>query len=355
MNLLDYGIVQYFKKPKTIIPEDSNTDIMDNIILLTILVYILAFLYIFISWRLDAKKEPKFPEAIFYPISLTKLLTLSILSFNIYLFYWFYRNYIYQKKRDNSSIMPVARGIFYSFWYYPIYASLEEDSKRRFDENRVLLKPLAILFAILFFASEIISSKEGIISLVAVIITPLFLIPLANYINYINTTTSKAYIYHSKWKLRHTFSVLIFIPLIIIVFGKEMSILPSETVVTGDKLIKYDIQYMHRKGIFPPNEKLLYFYSDAFLILRDDGNGFTQNNVFSYWKEDGKLYIKKANFNNIKKIDVIYAKTTSNNTTITITTKDNSSFILYISSVDALDKVFVKQLRYRWKEAKGLE
>jgi len=109
---------------------------------------------------------------------------------------------------------------------------------------------------------------------------------------------------------------------------------------------------MHRKGIFPANEKLLYFYSDAFLMIRNNGNGFTQNHVFSYWKEDNKLYIEKAHFNTIQKIDVNYSKGEFENTIVTITRKDNSSFSLYVSSIDALDKVFVRQLQNRWNKVK---
>lgn len=354
MKLLEYGIVQYFNEPETT-PENSTSDSEDItaiIILLVALLYIAAFLYIFISWRLDAKKEPEFPEALFYPTSLTKLIILSIITFNIYICYWFYRNYLYQKQRDNSSIMPIARGFFYNFWYYPLYVTLVEDSQKRFNENRVLIKPLAVLFAVLFFMSAVLSNTDGIRSIIALIITPLFLIPVVNYINYINTTRSEAYIYHSRWRLRHTFLALISVPLIMLVSAEELSLIPSDTVVKGEKIMQHDVQYMHRKGIFPANEKLLYFYSDAFLMIRNDGNGFTQNHVFSYWKEENKLYIEKAHFNTIQKIDVNYSKGEFENTIVTITRKDNSSFSLYVSSIDALDKVFVKQLQNRWNKVK---
>ncbi len=351
INILDYGIVKYFDKPKAI-PPSNDINTTDIITILVILAYIFALLYIFISWRSDAKKEPKFDEVVYYPMSLAKLFILSIVTLNIYIWYWFYRNYLYQKQRDDSSIMPIARGIFYNFWYYPLYASLEEDSKRRFDENKVLNKAVAFLFAILFLMGSIGTNQDGIISTIAFLIMPLFLMPLANYINYINTTSSKAYIYHSKWRLRHTFLVLMFIPFIMIIPAEEINLIPSGSVVKGEKLMEYDIKYMQRKGMFPANEELLYFYSDASFLIRNNGNGFTKNRVFSYWKEENKLSIKKANFNNIQNIDVIDARDESENTTVTITLKDNSTFLLYISSSKALDKVFVKELKYRWKQSK---
>lgn len=356
LNLLEYGIVQYFNEPEATTVNnttDESEDIVTIIILLIALLYLAAFLYIFISWRSDAKKEPEFHEAMFYPTSLVKLIALSIITFNIYLCYWFYRNYLYQKDRDNSSIMPIARGFFYNFWYYPLYATLAEDSQKRFDENRVLIKPLAVLFAILFFISVALSSRDGIMAMIAFLITPLFLIPLVNYINYINTTGSEAYMYHSRWRLRHTFLALISVPLIVLVSAEELSLIPSDAVVKGEKVMQHDIRFMHRKGMFPANEKLLYFYSDAFLMIRDDGNGFTPNHVFSYWKEENKLYIEKAHFNTIQKIDVNYSKGEFENTIVTITRKDNSNFSLYVSAIDALDKIFVKELQNRWEMAKS--
>ncbi len=354
LDLLEYGIVKSFSG-QTANTSDTNRTIEELLtafmpLLFTafiLLLYLGGLLYILISWRMDAKKQPAFPDAHFYPVSLTKLIVLSIVSFGIYTCYWFYKNYFYQKQKDGSTIMPVARGLFYIFWYYPLYQTLCDDSAKRYQENRVLIKPLAVLFAILFLLVGVLGSQDKFVAATNMAFA-LFLIPLANYINFINSEHSEAYVYNSRWRFRHTLLVLLSLPLLLLITASETNFIPSDKVVKGDELMAYDIQYMHRKGIFPPDEEPLYFYSDAFFMIRDDGNGFTDNYVFSYWRDNGELNVKKERFSNIKKIDVEYSDEIGENTIVNIIRNDNSSFLLYASSTDALDKVFVNQLRHQW-------
>lgn len=352
-DLLEYGIVQYDQTSadeKNI--QDDGDDMTESIIVLSLaLLYFGGLIYTIVSWRMDAKKEPDFEEVFYYPVSLPKLLILSFVSFGLYMTYWFYRNNLYKKIKEDSSIMPIARGIFFTFWYYPLYASLYDDSMQRFNENKVLFKPLAILFAVLFFIVNLLGNKDGAISIVFFIM-PLFLIPLANYINVVNGMTSAVYIYNSKWKLRHTVLVLLTVPLILLTIAEELNVMPNAKVVKGDQLMGYDVRYMQRKNVFPSNETILYFYSDAFWSIRDDGNGFTKNHVFSYWKEDGKLKVEKAHFSDIEEITVTYDDDRTSNTTITIARKDGSTFPLYISTDSSLDKVFAKELQMRWEMEK---
>ena len=147
--------------------------------------------------------------------------------------------------------------------------------------------------------------------------------------------------------------VLLSVPLFALMTAGEANLIPSDKVVKGDELMAYDIQYMHRKGIFPAEEEPLYFYSDALFMIRDDGNGFTDHYVFSYWKDEGRLNVEKEQFGNISKIDVKYSDGTGENTIVNIVRNDGSNFVLYVSSVDGLDKVFVRQLQRRWDTVKA--
>jgi len=53
---------------------------------------------------------------------------------------------------------------------------------------------------------------------------------------------------------------------------------------------------------FPPNENIIYFYSDALLNTLEDGNGFTDKHVFSYWKDDDSGFqFENEALKNIKK------------------------------------------------------
>ncbi|MDH5465741.1 MAG: hypothetical protein OEW60_08895, partial [Thiovulaceae bacterium] len=95
-------------------------------------------------------------------------------------------------------------------------------------------------------------------------------------------------------------------------------------------------------------------YSDAMLFIRDDGNGFTENSVFSYWDDKGELKIEKAKFSDIAKVEPTYSEDMLSNTIATVVRNDGSSFTLYISSEDGLDKKFVEELKKQWQKSKKL-
>jgi len=352
LDMLEYGIVKPFDVPAAA-NTDTSLSTSDLLIMLAALLFIAGLLYIIISWRLDAKKEPSFPQARFYPVSPVKMLVLSVMSYGLYICYWFYRNFVYKKQKEGTAIMPFVRAFFCTFWYYPLYLSLSEDSTERFGENRVLTMPLAVLFAALFLAVGFTANLEGIKSIVATIAFPILVLPLLNYINHINSENPEAYAYHSRWRFRHTVLVLISLPIFLLGSADEAKLLPSDAVVKGDELMAYDLKYMHRHGMFPSEEKPLYFYSDAFFSVRDDGNGFTDHYVFSYWRENGRLTVEKEFFGNVSKIDVQYADETGGNTTVKIVRSDGSDFLLYVSSEKALDKIFVEKLRQQWDAVKA--
>ena len=69
--------------------------------------------------------------------------------------------------------------------------------------------------------------------------------------------------------------------------------------------------------------------------------------------EAGGRFVEKEQFGNISKIDVKYSDGTGENTIVNIVRNDGSIFVLYVSSVDGLDKVFVRQLQRRWDTVKA--
>ncbi len=315
--------------------------------------YIIAMLYIFINWYLDFKKQPAFENAAFYPVSLIKLMALTFSTFGIYPVYWFYRNWKYAKTADKSSIMPIARGIFNLFWFYPLYRRLVKDSNERYQKNNVLIFPLAVLFAAIYFIAYPLIFNDYL-SLPALLAIPLLLLPLANYINHIETADNSAYRYNSRWLARHTATALLFIPLSAYTFFSDLNILPSEKVIEGSRIAERDIKYMQRKGIIPASEKIIYFYSDALFNMRDDGNGFTENHVFSYWDDDESGFtFQTEKLSQIKKIDIVLAKNIFEDTIITIVREDDSEFLLYVSGTKRLDRKFIRELKYRWKKSRA--
>jgi TonB family protein len=352
---VEYPIVEYFKVNAGADKESVDEWVSKNdIFLYIVLCYLCLIVFVVINWRIDATKAPVFSEAAFYPVSLTKLFLLSVGTLGIYSIYWFYRNWLYLKNKNKKSISPLARGLFDFLWFYPFYRRLVDDSMSRFKNNRLPSKLIAVLMAAGYFVIAMISNAVESLLWLSIIVAPLFIFPLANYINSINESDARAYQYNSRWLMRHWLVVAILSPLLMVGVLSEVNLIPNEAVVDGKQLWKHDTQYMQRKGIYPAGENILYFYSDAFLDMREDGNGFTESSVFSYWKDDdGELIIATAALNNVKKIETTFSNNSDENTTISVVREDGSDFILYVSAVNRKDRNFVKLLKANWRLARA--
>jgi uncharacterized protein with PQ loop repeat len=282
-----------------------------------------------------------------------KLTLLSVVTFGCYPVFYFYKNWQFIKRKNQSHIIPAMRALLNGFFYYSFYKILVNDSNTRYQENK--LPPIFIggVLALLYFLLYILSGIDAVI-IPCLLIAALLLLPLANYINHIEGYESKAYVHNSKWRPRHYLLCLLFLPLASLMVGESIGLLPSDRVVLGRQVLERDIRFMVNQGCFPANEKLRYFYSDAFLDIRDDGNGFTENTVFSYWLNgDGKLVSKSADLSAVKDLEVSYASEGDSNSTITVKTMADEEFVLYVSSEQDLDRRFIQHLKGNWQRARA--
>ena len=316
--------------------------------LIVVFSYIILFSLVILLWLYDSRRNPFTGETLYYPVSHFKLISLWVLSFGLYALYWFYKNWFYVKHRDGSSIMPTARGIFSHFWYYPLYSELKTDNNKRFDESHLPGKTLAVIYAISFLLLGLFSDM-GSFTILFLILSALLILPLANYINFINNNNA-AYAHNSKWSPRHYLLAFLSTPLLILTMGSEIGLTANEAVVSGNKVLSHNIKFMQRKGIMDTNDNLIYFYSGAFLNIHDDGNGITDRHVFSYWKDDnGDFNYETARFDEIKDIKTTFAKSWGDDTVIDIIKNDDTKFLLFISSTSKKDRLFVNALMDRWE------
>lgn len=330
----------------------STTEIAEtnpiNWYLFAIATYLILFILVISLWLYDSRNKPFTGESFYYPVSFLKLVCMWVFTFGIYSIYWFYKNWFYIKSRDTSSIMPTARGIFCQFWYYPLYSDLRLDNKSRFDINHLPGKFVATICAVIFFIISFFANT-GSFTILVLLTSVLLIAPLANYINFINNNNA-AYAHNSAWSFRHYLLTLLAIPLLALTMGSEFGLTPNEAVISGNKVLSHNIRFMQRKGIMNSDDNLLYFYSGAFFNIRDDGNGFTDRHVFSYWKDDNNEFnYETARFDEIKEIKTNWGKSWGDDTVIDIIRNDDSKFILFISNSDKKDKAFVETLMSHWK------
>lgn len=351
-DLTYYGIIDYYDTPAS---EDSPgdsiaDDVMVYLFLALIACYLISLIAAVIIWLLRKQKQLDQTEWLFAPTSPIKFYLLTVATFEIYAMYWCYRNWTYIKRRDESSIMPFWRALFSVIWFYPLCDELIEDSQKRFESNRALPQWMAGVFAVLYLILSIASNGDSIWSFVALILIPLVFLPQINYINYVNQRLSQDNTpIKSPWSKAQIAIVVFFLPMIVVIFGSESNLLANENVIDGDKIWAHDISFMIENNILDRGESIELFYSAAMLSIREDGNGFSDRQVFSYWKDNNGLNLDAAKFSEVQDIDIVFSESWDEDSVITITLNDGSDFILYVSSGDGRDKEFFRVLKQRWR------
>ena len=80
-----------------------------------------------ISTGQDTKKSTKDISGapIYFAVSPLKLVLMSICTMGIYELYWFYKNWVLIKERENSDIMPFWRAFFAYFFCYSFFKRVQ--------------------------------------------------------------------------------------------------------------------------------------------------------------------------------------------------------------------------------------
>lgn len=65
-------------------------------------------------------------EPVFFPVSKTKFILLSIASFGIYEVFWFYKNWQIMRDRDGMQVRPFWRAIFFPIWCFEFFKIVHE-------------------------------------------------------------------------------------------------------------------------------------------------------------------------------------------------------------------------------------
>jgi hypothetical protein len=207
------------------------------------------------------------------------------------------------------------------------------------------------VLAAAFLAAGIVAGITGY-AIVSILVSLTLVIPLANYINFVNRDNRPVLRHNSKWSARHVLLILVSAPLLLFLLGTETGLIPGERVVEGKALLSHNLKFLQRKGVVRPGDEIRYFYSDAFISIRGDGNGFSDRHVFSYWRDEGQFFLESATFDEIRDINITWG-TWDGNTIVEVVRRDNSRFALYVSAAGTRDKLFVDTLLDQWRQQRS--
>jgi hypothetical protein len=126
---------------------------------------------------------------LFYYVPVSRLVTMSILSYGAYDLYWMYKNYRYLKERDGLRISAFWRGILGVFFCQDLFKRIAGD--RTLYLNRpVKFSPdlLSSFWRALYFLSILTAFRNDpfrtlLVSLISAPLSATCLVPLQNYIN----------------------------------------------------------------------------------------------------------------------------------------------------------------------------
>jgi len=297
---------------------------------------------------LDRRKSLASENDIYYPVSSLKVFVLSIATLGIYFIYWFYKNWLYVKLRDQSSIIPWGRALFSGFWMYPLYLSLSREGAYKEQDIPKYRNMRYGLLAIGFFIGTALSGIDDVASYAALFLSIICLMPLVEKINHFTLHSNECYLFNSRWRPRHIIFIILGVSVISYDIASSINIIPNNAVVSGDSLWSRDIKFMQRKKIIDPEEKLILFYSAGDFSFKEDGNGITDRGVFSYWRddEDGSIKKERAHFKEIA--DIVHTLPSEELSSIKIVKKDGSNFALFVTTNNGGDKKFTKRLKEYW-------
>jgi TonB family protein len=317
------------------------------------IVYVGLFLFIIFNWRNDSRRKNWQAQSIFYPSSTLKVSILSLLTLGLYSIYWLWMNWVYIKRADASRILPFGRSLFSGFWYFSFYQRLTNGNEIKGHEWLPQSKFIAIFFALFYFGGSLVSSAvESVIGIVGLFINVILVLLMVHQVKKIPQPESAISVGNPEWQLRHYLLLLAFVPITLFSVAQVLGLTPNNQVVRGDSLWLHDINFMQRKKIISTDEKIDLFYSSASFSFREDGNGFTNRSVFSYWMDGGKLVYKNAPFSAISGFELNPGDTSSDHTVLKATLNDGNSIVLYLPDEAKNYKVFQDNILTKWKKIK---
>jgi len=127
-------------------------------------------------------------QPMFFAVSLTKLVVMTMGTFGLYGLYWFYCNWRTIKRRDEPKILPFWRAFFAIFYCYACFARIRDAGRQRRIEPPLSAGPLAAGWIIASAAARLPDPYW-----LATFASFLFLLPAQAYANRFNAVAAPAH------------------------------------------------------------------------------------------------------------------------------------------------------------------
>jgi hypothetical protein len=285
------------------------------------------------------------PAAVYHHVAPWKFVLLCVGSLSVYAFYWSYRNWRFIRERDHSEIMPFWRSVFMQFWMYPLADDICKRSSRPWAVSPGVI---GVAFFVLVVSARL-PDPWWLVSLFAFV--PV--VPAVVAIDRINRERGSEGRARSRmgfWRWAVCCTGIACLGLLV---AQETGVIPPANFVTGSQLGGRNRRFLDAEGILEPNEAILFFYSDSFASIRDDGNILTTAGVVSYYFDDesGEIEIDRCAFAEIHAIRVQPAESFFDSGIVIIERSDGGDdLVLVLSPDEASNARFIEALRKSWKE-----
>lgn len=342
-----YGVYQSYDESQK--HEKNSGFIAGNITLIAISALALSFLLAIALWLVSECKLPEDHSYLYYPVSPIKFIAFSLLTFQVYDCYWFYKNWRRRQVSENSAIQPLWRAIFASLWYIPLVLRLRSDQQ---DGLPIIRAPIGI-FVFLgagYLILPSVVSWQGY-PILGNTVSVLCLLPLILLVNRANHRSHHSAPRSAKIHFHSLLAAPALLAVAVATNGADLRLTPSTKALEGGKLASFHRKFLLRNKIVPSGESVRWFYSSALLDLKADGNGFTENTVFSYWHEAGQLNVVRSSMDEV--IDITFTPDDGlwQDSVITIKTHNDEEFVLFVSNEDGQDHAFYADLKKQWQQA----
>lgn len=124
----------------------------------------------------ESTTSPYLPATHYFTASTTKFIVMSIATLGWYDLYWFYKNWVYMRDRDNSNIWPFVRAGFSSIMAW----SLFNDVAKTLIKENVHYRIFPIFFAIIFFLFGLLNNIIPIIGWVILLFLDISILTFVN-------------------------------------------------------------------------------------------------------------------------------------------------------------------------------